>query len=453
MRREPSREAASAVKPSGSLRGLLFALTLALVLPAALRLAGWPPARSICRGSPGWWRQQPVSEEVRLAVERAELSWAGWTSARSSPLEIRLLGLIARDAAGEVRAALPQARLMFSWRSLLAGQVAPVALVFEGLSLSLRRTEEGRIALDLGAAGAGEGPSGAAVLSPEGPLRALSRVVLRRASLAFADEASGLQAEITDLFLDLRRRQGLPVAAEGQGVLRVAGAEQSVRFRLDEAEGEGYRLRVEAGFLSPALLDAALPAAAGLPRLAAPVGLVLAAEVARDGRFQSPRPDRADRPGPTGAAVGPGHRRQRWAQRSCAWMPTVFPRGRRCWCWPLPIPPRRRCGSRRHAAAAGGWAGAGGRERTGCPLPLLLDLWPEAAAPGAALGGGADHRGHGAGGTAASCVPPGRRLGGAGAALPLRRGAHRRRHGALAAAHPAGRGRGGAGSASPGRRW
>lgn len=365
------------------LRGLLFALTLALVLPIALawRLSAGPlelpwVARLV--------EAAASSEEMRLAVERAELSWAGWTSARSSPLEIRLLGLIARDAAGEVRAALPQARLMFSWRSLLAGQVAPVALVFEGLSLSLRRTEEGRITLDLGdrgaGTGAGEEPSGAAVLAPEGPLRALARVVLRRSSLAFADEASGLQAEITDLFLDLRRRQGLPVAAEGQGVLRLAGAEQTVRFRLDEAEEEGYRLRVEAGVLSPALLDAALPEAAGLPRLAAPVGLVLAAEVARDGRFHSLRLTARIGQGrllpPSGQAIG-----VEVGTADLRLDADGVPTGRAMLVLAPadPTTPPVRIEAALRPQAAGLVLEA---EADRLPLPLLLDLWPEAAAPG-----------------------------------------------------------------------
>jgi hypothetical protein len=202
--------------------------------------------------------QSPLGEG-RLEVGSARLAWRGWRSPRSAPLELRLSGLRALDQAGAVRLELPDATAQFSLRALASGRVAPVALVFEGLSLTLLRDAAGRLRLDLGepAAEATEGTRA------EGLLAALTRLVLRDATLRLRDESLGLDVTLAAARLFVVR-EAAGVRAEGGGVLRLGAASAPLAFTLWQDETGAARVSVEAPSLPRGALADALPAAAAL---------------------------------------------------------------------------------------------------------------------------------------------------------------------------------------------
>lgn len=198
---------------------------------------------------------QGPAGEGRIEVGAARLAWRGWTAGRSAPLELRLSGLRALDAAGEPRLELPDATAQFSLRALASGRVAPVALVFDGLRLSLLREADGRVRLDLGDAAA-EGSEGAG-----GVLAALTRLVLRDATLTLRDEALGLDVTLAAarLFV-VREASGL--RAEGGGRVLLGAASAPLAFTLWQDEAGASRISLEAPGLPRGALGALLPAAA-----------------------------------------------------------------------------------------------------------------------------------------------------------------------------------------------
>jgi hypothetical protein len=238
---------------------LRFAVTGSLLALAAFALVGFRLSQGpielpfVAR----MIEAQGPSGEGRIEVGAARLAWRGWTAGRSAPLELRVSGLRALDAAGAPRLELPDATAQFSLRALLAGRVAPVALVFDGLRLALLRDASGRVRLDLGEA-AGEGGEGAG-----GVLSALTRLVLRDATLSLRDEALGLEVTLTSVRLFVAR-EASGLRAEGGGALRLGDLSAPLAFTLWQDEAGAARIAVEAPALPAHALAALLPAAAAL---------------------------------------------------------------------------------------------------------------------------------------------------------------------------------------------
>lgn len=330
--------------------------------------------------------QQASTGELRLEVGQASLRWAGWTAGRSSPVEVRLSGLRALDAAGGLRAELPEATAGFSLRALLAGEVAPALLRFDGLSLALRRAADGAVSLDLGQAAeaAGEAPS---LLAPDGPLRALARLALRDATLVLDDEASGIRAVLDGLSLDLRRRGAALRSAEGSGMLRLSGASVPVSFRAEAPEeaGGGLRLRVEASPLPLEAVAALLPPGSLPPGADAPIMLVAEAELGAEGGL-GPVLLRA-RAGPGRLPIGFGRTAAvEGAAADLRLGPDGRPSGRATVLLPAAAdsaePPARIEAVLRPLPAPeeGGLLVEATLDRM--PVGRLLELWPQEAAPG-----------------------------------------------------------------------
>lgn len=330
--------------------------------------------------------QQASSGELRLEVGQASLAWAGWTAGRSSPVEVRLSGLRLLDPAGEVRAELPEAKAGFSLRALLAGEVAPALLSFEGLSLSLRRGADGTVSLDLGQAreGAGEGRS---LLAPDGPLRALARLALRDATLALDDEASGIRAVLEGLSLELERRDAAFRSARGAGTLRLGGASLPLSFRAEAPPepGGGLRLRLDAAPLPAGAIAALLPAGAPPGGATALVALTAEADLSPDGGLGALR--LRARVGPGLLPVGFGRTAAvEGAAAELRFGPDFRPSGRATVLLApsgdaAEAPPRIEA-VLRPLPSPGQGAILVEATLDRLPLATLLDLWPEQAAPG-----------------------------------------------------------------------
>lgn len=244
---------------------LRLAVTGSLVALVALAFAGWRLSQGPVELP---FLARMIEAQGRIEVGAARLAWRGWTAGRSAPLELRLTGLRALDAEGVMRLELPDATAQFSLRALASGRVAPVALVFDGLRLALLRDAEGRLRLDLGEEAAAEGAEGAG-----GVLAALTRLVLRDATLTLRDEALGLDVTLAAVRLFVvREASGL--RAEGSGVVRLGEASAPLAFTLWQDEAGASRLHIEAAALPPGALGAMLPAVAAAAAVDAPLSLV-----------------------------------------------------------------------------------------------------------------------------------------------------------------------------------
>jgi len=319
-------------------------------------------------------RESPLGEG-RIEVAAAQLAWRGWRSARSSPIELRLSGLNVLDAAGTPRMLLPDATAQFSLRALLAGRITPVALVFDGLSLSLRRSAGGAVRLDLGqpdqaATAGGEALDAAALLA------ALSRLVLRNTTLAIRDEASGLDATLSaGRLLVTRGEEGLN--ATGSGLLALGGAAMPVSFALEPPRPEeGGRIRVDLPQLHAQALAGLIP-----PGLDAPLSLSAEATLAPAGGIAAVRgvlrAAEGRLPLPTGGSVAIEQ-----AEAVFAAGPDLLPSGRvvaRLSPGPLGLaaPPLLAADVAIRAAAEGGVAGDVEVRLDRMSLQGLLLLWPE----------------------------------------------------------------------------
>jgi hypothetical protein len=326
--------------------------------------------------------QSPLGEG-QLEIASARIAWRGWRSDRSSPVELRLGGLSVLDAAGAPRLVLPDATVQFSIRALVSGRVAPVALVFDGLSLALRRAADGTIGLDLGQPAA----VAAAEVDAAAMLAALSRLVLRNTTLAIRDQESGLDATLSAGRLVLARGEA-GLSAEGSGRLALGGAEVPVTFALDPpGEGHGGRLRVEVARLPPGAL-AGLPAA-GFGTIDAPLALAATADLAPGGgiaRLRAVlRAGEGRLPLPTGGSAAIED-----AEITLASGPDLMPTARvvaRLSPGPLGLaaPPLLAADVAMRRGADGALAAEVSARLDRLPLQGLLLLWPETVAPDARI--------------------------------------------------------------------
>jgi len=318
--------------------------------------------------------QGPLGEG-RIEVGAAWLAWRGWTAGRSAPLELRLSGLRALDASGAPRLELPDATAQFSLRALASGRVAPVALVFDGLRLSLLRDASGRLRLDLGDT-AGEGEAGAA-----GVLAALTRLVLRDATLSLRDEVLGLDVTLAAARLFVAR-DAAGLRAEGGGALRLGAASAPVAFTLWQDEAGVGRIAVEAPGLPRGALAAILPAAAALDAplsLAADIRLAPGGGVAGGEARLVAGPGRIAVPGAAPVAI---ERAEATLRAGPDLLPDIALAARLA---PAPLgmvtaPNLAATVALRREEA--GLAGEAELRLDRLPLAGLLALWPEEVAPG-----------------------------------------------------------------------
>jgi len=83
------------------------------------------------------------SASVEAKIQNTELVWAGWGDA----FDIRIYNATILGSGGKILATLPEASVGFSVAALFRGLIAPTHLEIYGLSASVERAEDGRIAM------------------------------------------------------------------------------------------------------------------------------------------------------------------------------------------------------------------------------------------------------------------------------------------------------------------
>jgi hypothetical protein len=223
----------------------------------------------------------------RLAIGEAALVWEGFDEAVDRPLDLRLRAVRALAPDGTVLAEIPEGSVSLGLRALLLGRIMPRAIELRGLSLTLRRAEDGRVAIDLGAEEAPADPAAdpaqdetrlaAAALAALGRpaehggwIGALQRVRIRDVALAVEDRQLGATWRVPDADLDLRRDAGrVAVSLDGAAVAGAARIALSARGMLRADASGDLTLRLAP--VAPADLAAALPGLAPLAALDAPL--------------------------------------------------------------------------------------------------------------------------------------------------------------------------------------
>ncbi len=272
-----------------------------------------------------------------LVIGSAALAWEGFTHGVDSPLDIQLTGVALLDAAGARIAEVPRAEVSLSAGWLVLGRVVPRAVELDGVRVRARRSEDGRVSIDLGhdagnateppsrdaaaaavsgdAAAAAEGSNAttaavngdaaAAAASGEGLVAALlhqlaqpaetdrsteaarfaqiRQVRVRDAELSVDDRQLGATWRASDVGLDLvRLDQG---GAEATADLTLALGIQRLHVTLQAAlPAGGGSTEVQAHLtpIVPARLAGLAPGLAALQALDAPVAVSATATVGAD---------------------------------------------------------------------------------------------------------------------------------------------------------------------------
>ena len=298
-------------------RAMLLLLALPIGLGVLLMLAAVSLSWRLAQGPlPLPWLAGQLEQyaetmdgRARLRLANAALVWEGFRAGVDRPLEIQLTGVALLNPDGSTVAQIREARVSLSIRALLQGRVQPRAIELVGPDLRASRRADGTLAFMLTAPA--EAPAETTVETggpdwvadalatlarpPVGDdaagtadwLSQLRLVRVRDARLAFVDAGGHVLLAVPHADLDLRRRPG--GGLDAQGSLDVAlGATQ---YRITAAAvlpADGGRMRFTLALpqVVPASLADALPDLEGLSRLDLPVEI--RAEGSIDTAFSRP---------------------------------------------------------------------------------------------------------------------------------------------------------------------
>src|ERR1700757_2947139 len=87
---------------------------------------------------------------TRLTIGSAALAWEGFRLGVDRPLDLRVNDVTGADPAGARRLNVPQAEVSLSIYSLLFGRIVPRAVTLESPQLTLVRSADGTVSIDLG---------------------------------------------------------------------------------------------------------------------------------------------------------------------------------------------------------------------------------------------------------------------------------------------------------------
>lgn len=231
---------------------------------------------------------------ARIQIGRAAVAWQGWHG-DGAPLEIRLSGVMLRDAAGTMRGSLPDASVTLALAPLLRGILAPATIELLRPSFVLLRDAEGGLNLDLGPSGAADPAPGPASGTPAGgnddaaisilgdlmdPAEerathtSLRRIRITGGEIAVRDQALGRDWMLKDTQVEIRRLAQGGIEGDGEAVLRVGGVDLPVHL-VGRVEGAPMRfsVRFDLPVLRPADLSDLLPPLAPLAILDAPLAI------------------------------------------------------------------------------------------------------------------------------------------------------------------------------------
>jgi hypothetical protein len=291
---------------AGHFLNRLLRLVLAVVVlgTAGIAAAAWRLAQGPV-DVPWLARQAEASfntadAPARLSIGEASVAWAGWREGHRSPLELTLRRVRAIDAAGAVRAELPDAVVSLSAAWLLRGRVAPRALEMRGLTLRAVRGADGAFNLGLGLvapadpdAPAPAGPTDAeeAVLtilaemmqppSDATPLAALRVLRLSETRLVVADGQLDRTWSIDIAAVSLMRRDrgGLDLAGNGVAALGPERVPLRLSGMIEGATRNG-QVTLSLPAIQPAALARAAPVLRPLAALDAPASVAIDVRVA-----------------------------------------------------------------------------------------------------------------------------------------------------------------------------
>jgi hypothetical protein len=232
----------------------------------------------------------------RLVIGSAALAWEGFRKGVERPLDLRLTDVEVLDEAGGRLMNIPRAEVSLSLYELLLGRIVPRAVELDAPQLTLIRTEDGALSLDLGSLvaapdGSDRGPSGrvtpaadllAELARPPGNDRArsanallgqLRRVRIHDARVAVVDRQLGITWRAPHAEIDFTRRgEG---GMDGMGELSLAFGEQQARLSVSATLAAGAsetHLRVRLSPVTPSVIARAAPSLGALAVLDAPVG-------------------------------------------------------------------------------------------------------------------------------------------------------------------------------------
>ncbi len=296
--------AAAPVRPSGPRRLRRGAAWLAgaalsvlaeavvLALAAALSLFWWVAQGPV---EVGWLIQQAASRIGNPAdpnhpqVGRATLRWRAFDQGGRQPLELDLRDLRVMGLGAVPAATLSHANVLLSPGPLLRGELAPRALVLDGLRLRLLRDRDGRVELDDGTPVNTGPPAGsladtiALLRQPvpadrpaDGNIDVLAQLATLQAhdvEIQVQDSRLGAVLRLEQGDVDLQRQHGGGVLGTAAAGLWAGDVSSQMTLRADLGEaGAGTHLAASLTPVSPAALARAAPGLAPLAPLDALVG-------------------------------------------------------------------------------------------------------------------------------------------------------------------------------------
>lgn len=233
---------------------------------------------------------------TRLTIGSAALAWEGFRLGVDRPLDLRLRNVTVTDPTGMRRLNIPQAEVSLSIYSLLFGRIVPRAVTMESPQLTLVRSADGTVSIDLGslteAVDAGDAvpttpatpitdvlaelarPAGNdRARSANDPLGQLRLVRIHDARVTVVDRQLGVVWRAPHAEIDLTRRsQG---GMDGSASLGLELGQQQAQLTLAAsltADASETRLRARLTPINPSVIARAAPSLAAASALDAPIG-------------------------------------------------------------------------------------------------------------------------------------------------------------------------------------
>lgn len=233
---------------------------------------------------------------VRVSIGGTALAWEGFSLGVDRPLDLQLTDVTLSAAAGKEHIVVPRAEVSLSLVALLMGRLQPRAVELDNPSLTLRRSKDGAIRLDLGKA-AGTQEVGASTADGSLPalldvlaqppttdatmthswLGQIRRVRIHDASVTMVDDALSVtwHAPHADVDLDRRAEGGVDGTFKLKLAVGAANARLSGTLTLSPGATE-TELSAQLTPVSPAALAAQIPKLASIAAFNAPVGVAAA---------------------------------------------------------------------------------------------------------------------------------------------------------------------------------
>ncbi len=300
MRRLAGQAAMSCARWLRRLCGLALALALAFGL--GLGALSWRLAQRPLQVNWLVERLQAAANTngpTRLAIGSAALEWAGFTSGVGEPIAIGVRNATVVDAAGQVLVGVPHGEVTLSLSELLRGRIRPKAIEVDGANISLARTNEGAIALNIGSLSevadlAAPGEPGQSrerrTAPPVTPpfLADLRHLIVRGGSAAIDDQTLAARWVVSRFDLDATRHASGTVDGHGQFDVALGDVRLAVSAGARaERNGTATDVTLSIEPFVPSHLAAANPRFAPLATIDAPVTTRLRAEVTPEFRFRS----------------------------------------------------------------------------------------------------------------------------------------------------------------------